>query len=422
MTRNCNHFFYANVCHICKKFGNGISLKKCGNCTMISYCSKEHQKEHWPQHKYLCNAICNVLKDKKLSKFLNDRENHNIENWAQMKMNFMLLVTLAIGRKLEHYEEEMFKFLRSCVVCHELNVKTLENCPNCPNASFCKKHKNDTMHKHICHLMKLCFKLDVFSLMHKHNIPEIILPYHTDHVNLPENMKHFIDHYTKLQKNVQISMDEEAIINSEYLTRPLTFLYAIQKLEYILKDDSIIVHIVAANMIDIDGIELWEILLHWIPSVITVKMILIGPELSSGSLTMNLCKHCQSNNKKFSIQTYNMLYEDYSREISYVKPNFIIGYNAGIHECEDIESNNDTWRQSLRTVAEQNCPFVLTSYTLAEAEKEQIRLNEILGNRVKCAYFEWNPYSSLRPYRDFETEGVYYQNQYIIIYKNLQTL
>ncbi|OAD62659.1 hypothetical protein WN48_07011 [Eufriesea mexicana] len=279
---------------------------------MISYCCKEHQKIHWSQHKDLCKAIYSVLKDSKID-FLNIKQDINTETWVQMKMNFMLLVAIKIGRKLEHYEEQMFKFLRSCIVCHDQNIKVLEDCPNCPNNSF-------------------------------------------------------------------------------------------------------------SNVIDTEGIEIWEILLHWLPNITIIKICLIGPELSIGSMLMNLCKNCQYNNKQFSIQVYDMLYENYAKSDFYTKPNFIIGYNAGIHECEDFKSVNYTWRQSLKIIAKQNCPLILTSYTLSEAKKEQIRLNEILNNCIKCSYFEQNPFSSLRPYRDFETEGIYYQNQYIIMYKNLNTL
>lgn len=417
-----NYFFYANVCHICKRFGKEISLKRCGNCSMISYCSKEHQKIHWSQHKDLCNAICSVLKDNTISMTLNIKQNVDLKTWVQMKMNFMLLVAIKLDRKLEYYEEQMFKFPRSCVTCHDQNIKILEDCSNCPNISFCIKHKDNIIHKKFCNLLKLCFNLDIISITYNKKIPRIKIPHHTNHINLPQNIKNFIDCYIEPQKDLQISMVEETIINTEYLTRPLTFLYAIQKLQYFLKDNNIIIHIIAANMIDINGIELWEILLHWLPYTTMAKIILIGPELSIGSISMNLCKNCQYNNKRLSIQICDTLYESYANSNSYMKPNFIIGYNAGIHEYEDFKSENYTWKQSLKIIAEQNCPLILTSYTLTEAEKEQIRLNEILNNYIKCTYFEQNPFSSLRPYRDFETEGIYYQNQYIIIYKNLNIL
>ncbi|XP_043515971.1 uncharacterized protein LOC122531813 [Frieseomelitta varia] len=416
-----NYFFYANACHVCKKFSGEISLKRCGNCAMISYCSKEHQKLHWPQHKDLCNAIRSVLEDNTLSNFLNDKQHVNSETCVQMKMNFMLLVAIKINRKLEYYEEQMFKFLRLCVRCHDPNAKVLENCPNCPNASFCTNHKDDIVHKKYCNLIKLCFNLDVISITNKRKIPEIKIPYHINYVHLPRNMQDFINSYIEPQKASQISMVEGTMINSEYLTRPLTFLYAIEKLQYLLNGNSIIVHVIAANMIDIDGIELWEILLHWLPHITSIKIFFIGPELYVDSVLINLCKECQYNNKKCSIQICSMFYDNYTNNDSYVKPHFIIGYNAGIHECEDFKSENYSWRQSLEIVAVQNCPLILTSYISTEAKKEQIRLNEILNNHVKYTYFGRNPFSSLRPYRDFENDGVYYQNQYIIIYNNLNT-
>ncbi|XP_076767047.1 uncharacterized protein LOC143433565 [Xylocopa sonorina] len=422
MVLKYNYFFYANVCHVCKRFGNGITLKRCSNCTMISYCCKEHQRIHWSQHKDLCNVVCNILRNNKTLISLSNGQNIAMENWAQMKMNLMLLVMIKIGRKLEHYEEQMFKFLRSCIVCHDQNINALVNCPNCPNASFCAKHKDDTVHTKFCSLINLCFNLDVITITHKRKLPEIKLLYHTDIINLPQSMKDFIDLYIEPQTDSQISAQEETIINAEYLSRPLTFLYAMQKLEYPLKDDSIIINIIAANIVDIDSLELWEILLHWIAGIKTLNIFLIGPELYSSSMQMTLCRSCQEKNKQLLIQIYGMLYENYIEIYSHTKPNFIIGYNAGIHECEDFESKNDTWRRSLQMIAEQNSPLILTSYTLTEAKKDRIRLNEVLNKRVKHIYFGQNPYSSLRPYRDFETEGIYYQNQFIIIYKHLKAL
>lgn len=422
MVLEYNYFFYPNACHICKKFGEEISLKRCGNCTMISYCSKKHQKEHWLQHKDLCNAICSVLKDNQVSSFLNNKQNLNTEGWTEMKMNFMLLVAIKIGRKLKHYEEEMFKFIRSCAVCHEQNVKVLEDCPNCPNTSFCTKHKNDMEHKKICYLIKLCYTLDLASITYKEEIPKMRVPSPTNHISLPQNIKDLIHYYIEPHTISPLSIEEETMIHTEYLTRPLTLLYALQKLRYSLKNHSIVIHVIAANIIDIDGIEFGEILLHWYPNMETAKIVLIGPELSSGSMPINLCKICLYNNKQLLIEMHGILYDDFAKSISYVKPDIIIGYNAGIHECEDFKSENDTWRQSLQIIAKQECPFILTSYTLLEAKKEQERLNTVLGRDIECAFCDQNPYSSLRPYRDFETERVYYQNQYLLIYANLKAL
>ena len=37
-------------CPLCGKAG----LKVCSGCSRVGYCSKEHQREHWPEHKRVC--------------------------------------------------------------------------------------------------------------------------------------------------------------------------------------------------------------------------------------------------------------------------------------------------------------------------------------------------------------------------------
>ncbi|XP_068597128.1 egl nine homolog 1 [Brachionichthys hirsutus] len=43
--------FDGQYCELCGKMEN---LLKCGRCRSSSYCSKEHQKQHWKKHKLMC--------------------------------------------------------------------------------------------------------------------------------------------------------------------------------------------------------------------------------------------------------------------------------------------------------------------------------------------------------------------------------
>ncbi|KZW02052.1 hypothetical protein EXIGLDRAFT_760274 [Exidia glandulosa HHB12029] len=41
-------------CGVC---GTTVNTRKCTGCGTLAYCSKEHQKAHWQEHKALCNSI-----------------------------------------------------------------------------------------------------------------------------------------------------------------------------------------------------------------------------------------------------------------------------------------------------------------------------------------------------------------------------
>ena len=415
-----NLFFYANTCHVCKSSGNETPLKKCSNCKMISYCGKEHQKQHWLQHKNLCRVLAEMLDETDMSNLLEDMHNVSMEEWVKAKMNLMLLANLKLKRKLLPYEEEMFKFPKACAVCHETNSKLITYCPSCPSASFCEKHQNDLTHADICDKLSLCYDLDIASTVFIRNPPRNVVPFHTEMAYLPSSIQHFIELYFNEDKSLQLSMDIQTAHISEYLTRPLTLLHAMERLEYSTGSEMTI-HIIGANMIELDGVEIWETLLHWLPSLSTLNIVLVGPELESNNEKVegSICDCCNDKNMKLNLETHGLLYKEYINSDSFIKPDIIAGYNLGIHECENVDSDNDSWSQSVRILPEQKCPFILTSYTAEEAQKEHKRLCDILNKKVSYLYSEKNPFSSLRPHRDYETEGVYYQNQYVIIYRDL---
>ncbi|XP_014215256.1 uncharacterized protein LOC106644318 [Copidosoma floridanum] len=415
-----NFFFYANTCHVCKSCGYETALKRCSNCKMISYCGKEHQKHHWLQHKNLCRVLSEMLDETDKSNLLEGFGGVSQHEWVKAKMNLMLLVSLKLERKLEPYEEEIFKFPRACAICHEANSKLLTDCPSCPCASFCKVHEKYSDHEKLCKILSLCYNLDIASTIFTRHPPRNTVPYHTEMAYLPASIQGFIDLFVNEGDSPLNTRELQSAQISEYLTRPLTLLYALEKLEY-KTETAMTIHVIGANMIELDGIEIWETLLHWLPSLITLNMVLIGPELNSNrnKIKCNVCECCIEKDMKLYLETHGVYYKDYVLSDSFVPPDIVVGYNLGIHECENLDSSNDTWSHSIRIVLEQKCPFLVTSYTSEEMKKEHNRLCHILDKKVNYVLCEKNPYGSLRPHRDYETEGVYYQNQYLLIYRDL---
>lgn len=414
-----NLFYYANVCHVCKAFGEELPLKRCGNCRMISYCGKDHQKQHWQQHKDLCKVLSEMLDKTKSLCIFEKPQNPCQKFWARRKANLMLLAKINLGRNLEPYEEEMFKFPRVCLICHDGKSTALKDCQFCPSASFCPLHKTETSrHADQCKALRLCFDLDVAGTLFERKYPRHVVPFHMERAYLPSTINDFIDLYVNENKSLPMSSECQLLYNSEYLTRPLTVLYAIERLEFGV-ESNMTIHVIGANMIEVDGLDVWEILLHWLPSLNMLTIVLIGPELVWGSIKPSVCDYCTTKGMTVHVELRNMLYQDYVTSQWYEKPDFLIGYNTGIHEYVELGSAKDTWTPSIRTVAEQNCPLVLTSYTLNEAIEQHKRLCIILEEAATDLCCIKNPFSSLRPHRDFESEEVFYQNQFITIYHEL---
>ena len=416
-------YFHSNVCHVCKVFGDAVELKRCGCCKMIAYCGKSHQKEHWPQHKELCKILTKFARETGTTPFSfhdSKRNNTSMESWTQLKTNLMLLVQLKLGRKLLPYEADMFKHPRACTVCHETNLARLTDCTNCPDTSFCPDHKKNHNHAKKCYTSKLCFDIDNVQFSLSKSIGKSFDFGNLNIKDAPRNMKEAVSQCFYQDDNESlISTRRWTVYVTEYLTRPLTFLYAIEKLNKSTLS-RINIHLIGANEIETKTLMLWEILLHYIKSLKQLRIILIGPELCYKSYQMDLCDECTADNKKILVYTADTLYSDYATASKYfVKPDYIIGYNLGIHECEDFSSVNDTWAPSVVALRNQDCPFIMTSYTLKESEAEQKRVKEILGERVEFFHSWKNPFASWRPYRDFETEDFFYANQYITIYDKL---
>ncbi|XP_024886658.1 uncharacterized protein LOC112464098 [Temnothorax curvispinosus] len=416
-----NMWFYATMCHVCKGFGDGVLLKKCGGCRMISYCGQEHQKEHWKLHKPLCKAIQDVLRDYSMDNpiITVSSSGETLEN-ERKKSYFMLLISNKLGRPLKFEEGQMFCFPRECLICHERNAQSLKDCRKCV-ASFCKNHVNGTEHKNICAPLELRFRSDLSAIRGETGPPDMrcYLRHVTDKGKF-QNMKDFINAYWNISSDSEISRNILIGQHSLHLTRPLTLFHAMRLLNYVPKSKAIVIHVVGACYSEEFCLMGWEVLPRLIGTAMPVTIIMIGPELQLQINPEYVCNNRMlPENKHLTFDFYDMLYENYVRSPTFVKPNLVVGFDLGIQEHE-LGSSKETWAPSIKLIAKQNCPFILTCrFRLENFKKELDRINAILGRKVNYLYSGENPFASLSPFRNVAPEYVLYMNQYIVIYRSL---
>ncbi|XP_024868160.1 uncharacterized protein LOC112452272 isoform X1 [Temnothorax curvispinosus] len=305
-----NKFFYATMCHVCKRIGDGVPLKLCSNCKMISYCGQEHQKQHWKQHKPLCKAIQNVLQG---------RQGYNMnvrgetsEEWINIKQMFMLLVSRVLKRRLTMCEMQMFKFPRECLICHERNAQSLKVCQKCATCFCIKDHEDGIEHRNICASLELCFRSDLLATKEDRTnscVPDMIsYAKHVFDTNIEFlDMNDFIDAYGVIRDD---SDPDGALAadHSQYLTRPLTLFCAMRLLHYSPRSNKdFVVHVVGASRAEECTLIGWEVLSCLLEIVMSVTIVMIGPELKY-KYTSNACDPCTSSDNKSLFLSTTMRY------------------------------------------------------------------------------------------------------------------
>lgn len=404
--------YYSNACYECGNWGIGYPLTICKGCRAVSFCEKDLIN---PKHQQLCQVLTELRGNKPHLLMPQNENKLTQETWTSIKSNIMLIAQFKLGRKLDKQEEEIFKFPRKCVSCFECNPDDLEDCKICPSTSFCKQHIQDKEHHaERCKKLLECVSSDVFFCpMLKRDMPAARLDY--SNMKLPNNMEEFFDDcgpdIMPFPHRVQASA------NAEIYTRPLTLLYAMEKLNFD-KNKKLIVHVVGANLAELEDPSAFELLFHYRPHITELKIIFIGPELPTEIPEYwTLCDSCNHHQVKFELTMVPLFYHDYVNKDNYIKPDIVVGYNLGIHECLVFDSASDTWPSSIKVIADQSCPFICTGYTQDEAQQDHERIIKSTGKLLPFV-FEKNPFSSLRHFRDFVTEDFFYQNQYLLIYKN----
>ncbi|KAK2718309.1 hypothetical protein QYM36_005573 [Artemia franciscana] len=440
--------FMSNVCHVCKETHRGETiLKSCAACRMIAYCSSEHQKQHWPEHKDVCRFVRKELKKRQHRHLYQSAKNSDYETWKRIRYTTMMECEDFIKRALQPYEREMFLFARHCESCYETDGEKLHQCKKCLSSFFCSPDHKKKDHDRWCSDLKLLFDINVKQAKIGPIDPPLPDRVFQNYEILPDNIKEFL--VTKMLGPKRSSNYDNATFSclTEFASYPLTVIYAIQALEKVISKgkgtfkptainslNSIVIHVVGAELIfECNNIIKWDIFFaHLLPNLKYLRIVFIGPDLVSspciiptGVCNEDLrCPRCSSSgrNIEYDFQP-DILYQDYVKTKHYIKPTVIIAFNCGLYR-DTGHSERDTWAPCIEYLTKDPfIPLILTAYTSEEAPKDVERVMRTVKAEVLVKP-QRNPYRSYKPCRNFINEDsipVMYKNNYFSILRGTET-
>lgn len=297
--------------------------------------------------------------------------------------------------------------------------------------SLCKQHKKNLNHQNLCDNLKVAFQnLLLLQQTKAKSLPTIAdqgstmisirsVPIQTKLKNLPSTIKEFMDSCTISSGEVAELFSKDPDIFSEVLSRPLTLLYGIQKLN-LTNASSLTIHVIGATNEEFRCAGYWEILLHWLPKLKEIKVAFVGPEINGPfQLAITACESCNFVSKKPAlVSSRRSHYDEYFESKFYSKPDIVVGYNLDLHESE-LGLSECTWKETILSLKKVEAPLILTAGTEDRATKDHERFCNLFEKSVSRNCCEINPFASLIPERDFETEELKYANKYIVIYERL---
>ncbi|XP_043270399.1 uncharacterized protein [Venturia canescens] len=415
MEQSEDSYFYSNVCHVCRVYGKDIKLKRCANCTQIAYCSREHQKQHWPQHKEFCQALGKLQKPLVGFPQINFPEVNRVF-WITQRFYLSQLIKASLRRELSPAETDILMFPRCCKICHEMDFSKLRDCSECPDTTFCIKHPKDSEHASDCEKSKLRFDYrNVTRDMHPGWVRTIPLNYGASiPKNINEATEFILSHFT--QNEIGKLGRIWSAMTTELLTRVYTFLFAIQKLPR-PKSRRLRIHVIGGDKWEVSAVIWWQYLFHHDESLKELEIVIISPLLPDRSINGGLCDKCKKSNRKVNVKVKRGLYAEFAASSHFTKPDFVVAFNFDIRDFAAYNPN--TWSSSIEAVAEIGCPFLMTALDAEISNENRNKINEILEKYVKTFWAGDNPYPGGIPHRGHQPHDLCCSNQYLVIYETL---
>lgn len=428
--------FYWGACLVCNiTAAKGKPLKRCSRCHSVYYCSPEHQRLHWKEHKQLCTHLSKAAQAAEQETFFCGAAGSSSSEWNKFRGNAVRTASVILARPLELMEQEVLLFPRTCRLasCH-LAVGELQDCTACHAVTYCSdshREAQEAQHLPVCRQLRLCRLLDWQEARLGVGLPAI--PSHLDNTFLASapDISHFLEQPWPGDHTNIIKEEADWAFLTNQLSGPLTLLdVGCRFLPSLGSMASLTIHVVGAGIVEMMGLIKWEYLAHRLPQLRSLKYVFIGPELeaeSEDSPVVPPCSSCTSLGRSISYLVHCGTYSHYLKTGS-PAPDLVLAQNCGFSEfqaSEDCIEWTEGWA-GLGALLQGSAPLVFTSYTSGEAEADLARLLDIVQGEVevleRCST---NTMRSHRPIRDWERDGdrdLFYSNQFLSVVRRKDTV
>jgi len=389
----------------------------CGGCKTVGYIGKEEQKDHWPEHKKLCKALCSI-RGKGLS-----------------PDQVLASLREKLGRSLTQYEMDIAHFPRVCMVCGCDDFDKLKNCKNCFCVAFCPscletgklKHEADQMCTQLATAAEDYKNEQTLGHQVQNYIPKTIKG---SHVKLPDNIEmFFVEDVNKIVSNKLPGYQESELRYLTFLyTCPLTTLFGAEaagKLpngEDLSIASSLTIHLVGSRVAEMRHLTGWEIIAHRLPKLKTLTFVFIGDECPLSEFPKDFTyksKEIQTERGSDLTIRYQLcpkLYQDYATAQSFIKPDLVVALDCGFKFYP-------SWIPAIKQMLKYpNVPLIFTEFTLADQKDNLDIVTKNAGENLEVIVPpRRNPYTSRRPVRcsdktgNYKSHSVIYTNDYICV-------
>ncbi|XP_020798098.1 uncharacterized protein LOC110176188 [Drosophila serrata] len=403
-------YFMASLCNFCKADLCGQNRMPCSRCGLSYYCSGDHMKED-QEHRQLCYALRQTVDHKGHEMFYKCGD-FSAEQFRSYRIVCIRQVEKEMNRPLSATEQELLLFPLICSEskCREHRLKRLSICGGCGEVAFCKDKPEHLSKEHTkwCGSYRLFKAFVMFQAKFgrlEPSLPNKVLK------ELPMACCNTRQIMKKLNFNVTNECEYAAL--TQVSTGPLTAWFALKLCERLRNCEELTLHLIGAEIeFEVDVLQKWELfLLHIMPTVKTLNVVFIGPELNPNNISfeqlkkIKCCVSCRKANRTVNYHFENRLYHDYCKQSQFLSPNLICFFNSGLYRSTGF-ALEDTWPDTIQAALNIKCPVVVTSYTKYEAPLDLVHFVNQSNRHINVVLPPTtNPFSSEKPERNFISDN-----------------
>ncbi|TVY37365.1 putative protein MSS51-like protein, mitochondrial [Lachnellula subtilissima] len=172
------------------------------------------------------------------------------------------------------------------------------------------------------------------------------------------------------------------------------------------------IHFIGAAGPELNGLMVFEELLHLLPSLKNLELTLVGFELpeptEDTAMELECCPDCTAASRTRILRLWKGGYHDYAKEDVYQKPDLAVAFHTGFSQ-----EMKEEWLPTVQYLAAAQHPTLFTTYNEKEMEEETAILDRFGANFLQRG--EINKWKGVCPMLEVmeEKEGtVYFMHQY----------